>query len=125
MWTFLLRIIVWESIKGSGSEEGFMLRELYGDLQKSLLFCFFLMGDSNGGGARVAGHGDCVGGCCCVTSATGCCDSAVMLGYIHCFFSTLVSPLSLCLFRFVEVSISSGCSVFFFLFDLLEGDEDG
>ena len=93
MWTFLLGVIVWESIKGSRSGESFMLRGLYGNLQKSLLF-FWGRDFSNGGGARVAGHGDCVGGCCGVTSTTGCCDSAAMLGYIHCFFCFGLSTVS-------------------------------
>ena len=49
-----------------------------------------------------------------------------MLGCVHCFFA-LVSPLSLRLFRFVEVSISSDCSVFFFFFFfyLFERDDGG
>ena len=46
-----------------------------------------------------------------MTSGAGFCDSVGMLGCVHCFFA-LVSPLSLCFFRFVEVSISSGCLVF-------------
>ena len=48
-----------------------------------------------------------------MTPAASCCDSVVMLGYVHCFFTSLVSPLFLRLFRFVEVSIYSGCSAFF------------
>ena len=48
-----------------------------------------------------------------MTSGASCCDSVGMLGCIHSFFA-LFSALSLRLFRFVEVSIFSSCSVFFF-----------
>ena len=48
-----------------------------------------------------------------MTSGAGCCDSVEMLGFEHSFFA-LVSTLSLRLFRVVEVSISSDCSILFF-----------
>ena len=47
------------------------------------------------------------------------------VGLSTLIFFVLVFPPSLRLFRFVEVSISSGCSVFFFFFLLFECGDGG
>ena len=115
-------------IEGRLREKGVHAEGIVGGFEEEFVgvFFFFFGGDfSNGGGDRGASHGDFVGGCCCMTSAAGCRDSVVMLGFIRCFFFLLRSVR---FFRFVEVSTSSGCSGFFvfgFFFYLLEGDDSG
>ena len=113
----------WER-RESWQEGYFILRGLLGGLKRGLLG--WVCGDFSDGGDWGAGCGDCTWGCCGVVSDD---DLWVSVGVLACIqsFLALISPLSLHLFRFVEVSISSGCSpsLFFFLvilLDFLTGD---
>ena len=122
IWVFLLWVVVWESIKGSGSGEqpgrwergeswGFNAEGTVGGFEEEFVGLFW-RNFSNGGDDRGAGLGYCVGSFCCVTSG----DDLWFYGNVG---FCLVSSLSLRLFRSVEVSISSGCSpslFFFFVF---------